>query len=501
MQIFQSKEIKEQDKADFEVFLEKKKLQKMIKNSVVFKYMKDEDVLPLATFMTLEFVDKGENIIHQGKTTDECMFFVATGSFEFVDERKGNKIVGEAKVGDSFGELALLFKKPRALSVRAKEETSSVWALNQEYLFQAVIENDLLPQVLQDLRHEYKQYGLLERILKSKEEVLEIIEVASRPKKKKTSLHSFLSTITFGVLATTWLPFLAPGIKNGWPQVFDIMAPIDTGLILQQQVTQLMLSLVGILGTFRFSRGTPKVRIQLFRGMLWVVVTGSLISISNLNSFDYFILDAWSLPVRLLLFGTTLGAYLDVGRSTFKLMKGPKQKSWMSNTFYESRARAMFSNCFLGLFLTMVVLPGTCMIWSKEWFYSVAVPLYRSSGFDLCSMFCRTQAVAYASLGALIATFQHEKRFRPRTCSFVLVATMALTNGDVIKNLMFSLGVLGSLPNMQEYEALYSAVYKPLCSQLKFFKFNLVYWGGLTVAGLLMALKRSMQEKWKHTGD
>ena len=75
-------------------------------------------------------VPSGEQLIRQGETgvaTDE-MYVVRSGHFEVFEERHGsNMLVNRKEVGDSFGELGLLYSTPRSATVQATTCVSPVW--------------------------------------------------------------------------------------------------------------------------------------------------------------------------------------------------------------------------------------------------------------------------------------------------------------------------------------------------------------------------------------
>eukprot|EP01054_Gregarina_sp_Poly1_P005058 Gregarina_sp_Poly_1__5057@NODE_267_length_10370_cov_226_463457_g233_i0_p4_GENE_NODE_267_length_10370_cov_226_463457_g233_i0NODE_267_length_10370_cov_226_463457_g233_i0_p4_ORF_typecomplete_len311_score38_53cNMP_binding/PF00027_29/4_3e22cNMP_binding/PF00027_29/9_9e19Cupin_2/PF07883_11/1_4e02Cupin_2/PF07883_11/0_92_NODE_267_length_10370_cov_226_463457_g233_i012992231 len=71
-------------------------------------------------------------LIKQGAEGDN-FYIVASGTFDILVARDGNSPakVNEAKAGDSFGELALLYNSPRAATVKATSH-SLVWALDRD---------------------------------------------------------------------------------------------------------------------------------------------------------------------------------------------------------------------------------------------------------------------------------------------------------------------------------------------------------------------------------
>mmetsp|Transcript_43797 Transcript_43797/g.93121 ORF Transcript_43797/g.93121 Transcript_43797/m.93121 type:complete len:538 (+) Transcript_43797:106-1719(+) len=468
----------------------------LVKKCSIFRDMTPEDILRIANSMQKQSVEKGQILISQGSTNDEFMYFLESGSVEFtvVDKKGRSAVVGDAKAGSSFGELALLFNKPRAATVRATKN-STVWALSEKALMDVTGNYpDLMPQIRKDLREQYKELGVLDKIYKVKEDFRDSFVVANRPVKKKVSLHSFLCTMTFGVLATAWIPSLRPAWINGLPQLFDPVAQVSNGVILQQVVAQLLLAASGFLGKFRFARNTPAIRKKLFNTIYRTVIASGLLSISNLAGFDFYLIDAWSWPGKTLILWFVLGALSDAAILIYSYVKGPAEKHWYSNTFFETRRSSFFSVLWYALTAVMNTYPTLVLFRSKEWFNTVALPLYKASGFNVFIMFMRLQAVSYLSLGALVATFQHEKRLTFQKCRLWLGSLFLLSQFDVVKQQLFSLGVGGTVANGEAYKSLYSSVFQPLFKQTQFAKFYAGYFGSVILLGTLSAWKMTRKE-------
>ena len=82
---------------------------------------------------------RAESIIKQGDLGD-FWYVVDSGSFQALKKSDGEAEAAKVKsygVGDSFGELALMFNQRRAASVVAMED-SVVWAVDQAS-FQALV--------------------------------------------------------------------------------------------------------------------------------------------------------------------------------------------------------------------------------------------------------------------------------------------------------------------------------------------------------------------------
>ena len=80
-----------------------------------------------------EYLD-GENtpavLIRQGDRGDFC-YIVQEGIVNFVNDREGGAVVGSCTVGATFGELALLYDSPRAVSCIQASKVLKVWKMDQ----------------------------------------------------------------------------------------------------------------------------------------------------------------------------------------------------------------------------------------------------------------------------------------------------------------------------------------------------------------------------------
>ena len=89
---------------------------------------------------------KGETIFDQGSPSD-CAFIVSSGSVEILQETtEGEKVIGELKENEIFGEMGLIDGQPRSATVRAIED--SVMYLINRNNFDILVEKNpkaLLP--------------------------------------------------------------------------------------------------------------------------------------------------------------------------------------------------------------------------------------------------------------------------------------------------------------------------------------------------------------------
>jgi cAMP-dependent protein kinase regulator len=105
---------------------QRKFLRKVLKSNFLFNGLNDTETELLMSAMQEEHVEKGDLVIVQGDIGD-FFYIVEKGKIEYLLD---DKSVGFAQVGDGFGELALLYDAPRAVTCQAVEE-SSLWKVDQ----------------------------------------------------------------------------------------------------------------------------------------------------------------------------------------------------------------------------------------------------------------------------------------------------------------------------------------------------------------------------------
>lgn len=117
------------------------RIRSCIQKNVLMKALSKDYVDAIVLSMKEVTVNKGDNIITQGEAGD-FWYVVDKGSFEAFkkmdDEEPPGKKVKEYGVGDSFGELALMYNQRRAASVIATDD-SIVWAVQQVVFKQLIL--------------------------------------------------------------------------------------------------------------------------------------------------------------------------------------------------------------------------------------------------------------------------------------------------------------------------------------------------------------------------
>lgn len=101
---------------------EREFLAKTLQNSFIFADLGERELSSIIdAFEKTDFKDNAE-ILHQGDEQADYFYVVFTGSVSYhVDDEE----VGSSKAGSSFGELSLLYKSPRAATVKAKGECTT----------------------------------------------------------------------------------------------------------------------------------------------------------------------------------------------------------------------------------------------------------------------------------------------------------------------------------------------------------------------------------------
>jgi cAMP-dependent protein kinase regulator len=107
---------------------ERKFLAQALSSNFIFMDLSDEQRNLFIDAMEKETVKEKKTIIHQGDNGD-FFYILQTGKVNFVD---GEDKVGDCEAGGSFGELALLYNSPRAVSCIAASPTVTIWKIDQK---------------------------------------------------------------------------------------------------------------------------------------------------------------------------------------------------------------------------------------------------------------------------------------------------------------------------------------------------------------------------------
>jgi Cyclic nucleotide-binding domain len=97
---------------------EERFLDEALQKNFIFATLNETELQKLIGSMERQVVSTGTKVIEQGSTTGDFFYVVESGKIIFV---KDTEEVGSCMSGGSFGELALLYSTPRAVSCLAAE--------------------------------------------------------------------------------------------------------------------------------------------------------------------------------------------------------------------------------------------------------------------------------------------------------------------------------------------------------------------------------------------
>lgn len=100
----------------------------VLQDNFLFMDLSSPEMTQLVNAMQKQTVSAETVIIQQGDVGD-YYFIVENGTVDFILD--DTKCVGHCQRGGSFGELALLYDSPRAVSCVAKSETVDLWKVDQ----------------------------------------------------------------------------------------------------------------------------------------------------------------------------------------------------------------------------------------------------------------------------------------------------------------------------------------------------------------------------------
>jgi len=119
-----------------------------LKRVSLFSYMDDEQLQALAALMTEHSYAPGEYICHQDDLGDE-LYVMLDGEVEVIAEANGQtRVVSLQGTGDIIGEIAILSKKPRIASLRAKTEVRLLTLTRSQFQTLTHQQPEMLEQVI-----------------------------------------------------------------------------------------------------------------------------------------------------------------------------------------------------------------------------------------------------------------------------------------------------------------------------------------------------------------
>jgi cAMP-dependent protein kinase regulator len=109
----------------------RKRYEKFLNNVEIFSTMDPYEISQICDALISLTYNKGEYVIKEGEISDN-FYIIEDGTAQALKKfDDGTFMVKEYKIGDYFGELALMKNKPRAASIIATSEILKVVALNQ----------------------------------------------------------------------------------------------------------------------------------------------------------------------------------------------------------------------------------------------------------------------------------------------------------------------------------------------------------------------------------
>lgn len=291
-------EIVLQTNPEYQTYVDKKSLKVSIKKCSIFKDFGDDDIERCMASMEMVPYSDGEILCKEGDTGDS-MYFVKSGVFDCITS-KGD-IVASVGKGQYFGELALVFKKPRALTIQARGDDCAAWRLSEEDFNKAVQDYPIGEAALSLLKAQYKTESAFETLSQMTfQDFKDLARQYSKPKKQSVSLHSNLALANTASSFLLLVPLLAPGFdQTGCPQLLDYSKPLSSDLYMLIEITTLLQAIIGMMGIFRLPNRSPRIRVS---GMMSGAVGNmqlALIPISSLNGTGVYLFDAFTLPFKI----------------------------------------------------------------------------------------------------------------------------------------------------------------------------------------------------------
>eukprot|EP00457_Paulinella_chromatophora_P001185 gb/GEZN01001187.1/.p1 GENE.gb/GEZN01001187.1/~~gb/GEZN01001187.1/.p1 ORF type:complete len:817 (-),score=181.49 gb/GEZN01001187.1/:268-2718(-) len=152
-----------------------------VSQNMLFKNMEKEQQESIVDQMWLKPVPNGEEIIRQGDLGDN-FYVVDRGNFQiFVNQAEAEPMmVAQRGNGSSFGELALMYARPRAATVKAATDDCAVWVLDR-WTFRSILagQNERKLQEYEEFLKKVKSFEALLDYERAK--IAEALETVSFP--------------------------------------------------------------------------------------------------------------------------------------------------------------------------------------------------------------------------------------------------------------------------------------------------------------------------------
>lgn len=447
---------------DYESYMDDKKLNMAMKKCPIFKKFDKDDLQRCASsFEKMEF-GNDEILFRQGDDGD-AMYFVKSGIFQALSNE--GELVTSIGESEYFGELALFFNKPRALSIRAAGEGCAVWKLSQHDFDNAVQQYPLSEISLTLLRTKYDEDTLLNTLKKiTRGEFVDLIRLASRPKKQSVSIHSTISSCTTAAAVVLLLPLLAPGFdKFGYVQLFRFNEALSDDLYIQVQVIILFQMIIAVMGIFRLPKNSPRIRVIGMISALGPALQIGLVAISSLNGTGIYLFDAYTIPFKVLCLVSNAFALKSVLDFVDCTVGDVDTKGWDSVPGASNRFVAvLFSVFFLASFVILEFQAYLPLLGIKEESLAYTEAYSATCGGAQTAGLLATEL--YIGLGALLGTLQFERKISQETSLAIWIFLTVALLGDGLKLTYLVNAAPDVVPNAEyltEYIPNLASIYHP----------------------------------------
>eukprot|EP00980_Cylindrotheca_fusiformis_P029652 scaffold23660_cov108-Cylindrotheca_fusiformis.AAC.1 len=419
----------DKNKEDVEFRAERKAIQSF---KAFRKQLSKDEVHQVAQVLKREFFEPGQDVVIQGSEDKLAnMYFLDSGSFEVYDANTGNVVTTYSGSTGYFGELGFFLEKPRSKSIRASSP-GSLLVLSRKDLFRIVDENAFDDEFLSLLADQYREAGLIEKY----EQLVEYLEIRSRPKKKPVSLHSTVSIVAAGSYLTAYQPFFHLGLdRDGFLQFFDFYQPLSLDACHQIQLGVVLLAVAGVMGYFRIPPNSPPTRRLPFTLAVLSNLFYTLVLTSSLNALpeEYWFFDAFS-----------LGGKAAIGLVFF--VEGYYSLSALDNAISGTkagmaatpgatdRATNIFFAFLMFLFVNGPNIPLVAPIFFSdiESYQSSMSTAFEMVDLPALNFHAFATAVGFVSFLQLVSTLQFEKKISQTQGLIAFMTLLAVFNCDAV---------------------------------------------------------------------
>jgi CRP-like cAMP-binding protein len=418
---------------DYKEYMDFREKRKALSSFKAFrKKMTKDEIDIVAHTLKRQSFEPGEDVVIQGSETDPAtMYFLDRGTFEVYDADKGMVIKTYNSTTGYFGELAFFLDRPRARSIRASSP-GTLFLLSRKDLFNVVDEDIFEEEFLSLLADQYRDAGLLDKY----DQVMEYLELKSRPKKKSVSLHSTVSIVASGSFVTAYQPFFHPGFdKDGFVRFFDFYQPLTIDTCHQIQLSVGLLAVSGVMGYFRIPPNTPAARRLPFTLASLANVFFALVLTSSLNALPegYWFFDAFS-DVGTASIGLAYFIEAFFLITAFENSISGSEAGLDSTPGGMGRASNIFFAALIYFFVNTAQVPLVLPIFFSDIasYQGSMSAAFEAVGMPSLDFHSFATAVGFVSFLQLVATLQFEKKISEIAGLVSFVTLFVVFNGDAI---------------------------------------------------------------------